>query len=120
MKVGVPKEIMPGETRVAATPETTRKLRAKGLAVAVENRAGEGAHFTDDAYRMAGAEILDLLTSLSGEGDRTVIVVTHDAEVAGRAGRVLRMHDGRLLPEQPGVQVGAETSDVLNGLSALS
>jgi putative ABC transport system ATP-binding protein len=67
-----------------------------------------------------GAEIMDLLTSLSGEGERTVIVVTHDAEIAGRAGRVLRMHDGRLLPEQPGVQVGAETSDVLNGLSALS
>jgi len=67
MKVGIPKEIMPGETRVAATPETTRKLRAKGLAVAVENRAGEGAHFTDDAYRMAGAEIVDQLSAFSAD-----------------------------------------------------
>lgn len=46
----------------------------------------------------AGAEIMDLLLSLSGDGGRTVIVVTHDAEIAGRAERVLRMHDGRLLP----------------------
>ena len=41
---------------------------------------------------------MDLLLSLSGEGGRTVIVVTHDAEIAGRAERVLRMHDGKLLP----------------------
>jgi len=45
-----------------------------------------------------GTEILDLLLSLSGGGGRTVIVVTHDADVAGRAERVLRTHDGRLVP----------------------
>ena len=45
-----------------------------------------------------GAEAMDLLFSLSGdEQRRTVIVVTHDAEVAGRARRVLRMQDGRLV-----------------------
>ena len=42
-----------------------------------------------------GAEILELLMSLSGEG-RTVIVVTHDTDVARRAHRVIRMQDGRL------------------------
>jgi ABC-type lipoprotein export system ATPase subunit len=57
-----------------------------------------------------GTEIMDLLLSLSGAGARTVIVVTHDAEVAGRAGRVLRMHDGRLVPAAGVVaQVGATT-----------
>jgi putative ABC transport system ATP-binding protein len=58
-----------------------------------------------------GVEIMDLLLSLSGDGGRTVIVVTHDAEVAGRAERVLRMHDGRLLPvpEDVGAAVGAES-----------
>ena len=45
-----------------------------------------------------GAEIIDLLLSLSEEGRRTVIVVTHDADIAGRAGRVIRMRDGRLVP----------------------
>jgi ABC-type lipoprotein export system ATPase subunit len=46
-----------------------------------------------------GAEIMDLLLSLSGdEHRRTVIVVTHDASVAARALRVIRMLDGRLVP----------------------
>ncbi|HUF01508.1 MAG TPA: ABC transporter ATP-binding protein [Gaiellaceae bacterium] len=45
-----------------------------------------------------GTEIMDLLLSLSGdEKQRTVIVVTHDAEVAARAQRVIRMQDGRLV-----------------------
>jgi ABC-type lipoprotein export system ATPase subunit len=47
-----------------------------------------------------GSEILDLLFSLSGSS-RTVVVVTHDAGVAGRARRVLRMQDGRLLDDAP-------------------
>jgi putative ABC transport system ATP-binding protein len=45
-----------------------------------------------------GAEIVDLLLSLSAQGRRTVIVVTHDLDVARRTGRVVRMQDGRLLP----------------------
>jgi ABC-type lipoprotein export system ATPase subunit len=45
-----------------------------------------------------GSEIMDLLLSLSGtEQRRTVIVVTHDADVADRAQRVIRMQDGRLV-----------------------
>ena len=45
-----------------------------------------------------GTEIMDLLLSLSGDKEqRTVIVVTHDADVAGRAQRVIRMQDGRLV-----------------------
>jgi len=47
-----------------------------------------------------GAEIIDLLLSLSAQGSRTVVVVTHDAEIAARARRVIRMHDGRLLPAE--------------------
>jgi predicted ABC-type transport system involved in lysophospholipase L1 biosynthesis ATPase subunit len=47
-----------------------------------------------------GAEIIDLLLSLSAEGRRTVVVVTHDVDIARRAGRVVRMQDGRLLPAE--------------------
>jgi putative ABC transport system ATP-binding protein len=50
-----------------------------------------------------GAEIMDLLLSLSADDGRTVLVVTHDTEIAGRAERVLRMHDGRLLSPLGGV-----------------
>jgi putative ABC transport system ATP-binding protein len=55
-----------------------------------------------------GAEIIDLLLSLSEQGRRTVIVVTHDSDVAGRAGRVIRMHDGRLLPAGESVTARAD------------
>jgi putative ABC transport system ATP-binding protein len=46
-----------------------------------------------------GAEIMELLLTLSG-GCRTVVVVTHDPEVAARAGRIVRMRDGRLVDDQ--------------------
>lgn len=57
--VGIPLETAAGETRVAATPITVKKLRGAGLAVAVECGAGLGAHFTDEAYREAGADVAD-------------------------------------------------------------
>jgi ABC-type lipoprotein export system ATPase subunit len=44
-----------------------------------------------------GAEIVELLLSLSGEGRRTVVVVTHDLEIAKRAHRIVRMRDGALV-----------------------
>ena len=47
-----------------------------------------------------GAEIIDLLLALSGEGRRTVVVVTHDSDIAERARRVVRMQDGHLLPTE--------------------
>jgi putative ABC transport system ATP-binding protein len=55
-----------------------------------------------------GAEIVDLLFSLSGDERRTVVVVTHDADVAGRAQRVLRMQDGRLVGSDVAAGVVAE------------
>ncbi len=57
MKVGIPTEVLEGETRVAATPETVKKLRALGLDVVVQGGAGLSSHFTDEAYRAAGAEL---------------------------------------------------------------
>ncbi len=57
MRIGVPKEIMPRETRVALVPETVARLVKAGLEVVVETGAGEAAGFTDDAYRQAGATI---------------------------------------------------------------
>jgi putative ABC transport system ATP-binding protein len=47
-----------------------------------------------------GTEIIDLLLSLSAAGRRTVVVVTHDPDIARRAGRIVRMRDGRLLPAE--------------------
>ena len=58
MLIGVLKEIMPGERRVAATPETAGKLIADGHKVLVEAGAGGGAFFSDAQYAAAGAEIV--------------------------------------------------------------
>nr|WP_199861544.1 Re/Si-specific NAD(P)(+) transhydrogenase subunit alpha [Pseudomonas sp. CFBP 13710] len=55
--IGVPLETQQGETRVAATPETIKKLVAQGHAVTVEHGAGVLASVTDDAYQAAGATI---------------------------------------------------------------
>ena len=56
MRIGVPAETRPGETRVAATPETVKKLAAKHQIV-VQSGAGLSASITDEAYAAAGAQI---------------------------------------------------------------
>ncbi len=57
MLIGVPKEILQDERRVAMSPETTRRLVAAGYDVLVETSAGVGSLATDDAYVQAGARI---------------------------------------------------------------
>jgi H+-translocating NAD(P) transhydrogenase subunit alpha len=57
MKVSVPKESAPGETRVAIVPEVVKKLTAGGVEVVIEPGAGENAHVLDSALQEAGAKI---------------------------------------------------------------
>ena len=57
MKIGIPAETRPGETRVAATPETVKKLIAAKHSVVVQAGAGVAASVTDDAFAAAGAMI---------------------------------------------------------------
>jgi len=59
MKVGVPKETVAGERRVALVPDVVAKLVKDGHAVVVEQGAGVAAGFPDDAYRAAGASLGD-------------------------------------------------------------
>ncbi len=56
--VGVPREIKTAEHRVAMTPDGVRELEQHGIEVYVETGAGEGAAFSDDDYRAAGADIV--------------------------------------------------------------
>ncbi len=67
MLIGVPAETAAGETRVAVTPETAKKLVAQGHRVLVQSGAGVAASATDDAYRAAGAEIVDADAALGAE-----------------------------------------------------
>jgi NAD(P) transhydrogenase subunit alpha len=58
MKIGIPKEIRPGERRVAATPDTVGRLLKLGFEVHVESQAGAGASFSDDDYTSVGANVV--------------------------------------------------------------
>lgn len=57
MKLGIPVESRDGETRVAATPETIKKLIAAKHEVLVESGAGIQSSITDEAYLAAGAKL---------------------------------------------------------------
>lgn len=58
MRIGVPKEIKPQESRVGLTPTSVREVVAHGHEVFVESGAGAGIGMDDDAYRRAGAEVV--------------------------------------------------------------
>ncbi|HLL55716.1 MAG TPA: Re/Si-specific NAD(P)(+) transhydrogenase subunit alpha, partial [Myxococcaceae bacterium] len=57
-RIGVPRETATGERRVAATPESVKRLRELGFEVLVEKGAGEQAGFVDDAFVKAGATVV--------------------------------------------------------------
>lgn len=59
IRIGVPKESVAGETRVALTPLTVKKLKKLGVQVAIESGAGLSASIPDAAYVAEGAEIVD-------------------------------------------------------------
>ena len=85
MRMAVPKERRATEARVAATPETVRKLIGLGLSVAVEKGAGLAAGIPDAAYAEAGAEIApDAAAVLAGAG----IVLKVRAPLAAGEGEV--------------------------------
>ena len=64
MLIGVPLETAAGETRVAVTPETAKKLKAQGHTIRVQAGAGVAASVTDAAFEAAGAEITDATGAL--------------------------------------------------------
>jgi NAD(P) transhydrogenase subunit alpha len=59
MLIGIPAEITAGETRVAITPETAKKLIAQGHTIRVQSGAGVAASVPDDAFRAVGVDITD-------------------------------------------------------------
>lgn len=59
MRIGVPKERLANETRVAATPKTVEQLLKLGFTVAIESGAGKLASFDDNAFTQAGATVVD-------------------------------------------------------------
>ena len=67
MLIGVPLESAAGETRVAMTPETAKKLKAQGHQLRVQAGAGVAASATDEAYAAAGADVVDRAAAFACE-----------------------------------------------------
>ena len=67
--IGIPREIMHGERRVAATPETVTKMIQEGGRVLVEKGAGLGSFFSDEQFAAAGAELTDDVLRMVYKGD---------------------------------------------------
>ena len=68
-RIAVTRERREGESRVAVTPETVKKLSALGFEVAIEAGAGAGASIPDDDYRAAGAEVVAGLEAALSSAD---------------------------------------------------
>src|SRR6266702_2042284 len=69
MNIGVPKETVANERRVALTPDVAGRLAKSGLTVLVERAAGEAASFDDAAYRAAGATVVATAAEVFGQSD---------------------------------------------------
>ncbi|GAA0519302.1 Re/Si-specific NAD(P)(+) transhydrogenase subunit alpha [Pigmentiphaga daeguensis] len=91
MKIGVPTEIRPGETRVAATPETVKKMSAGGNQVLVQAGAGRLASFPDEAYAAAGATLVPDAAQVYAQAELVLKVqAPQESELAQlRAGQIL-------------------------------
>ena len=91
MRIGVPAETRPGETRVAVTPETIRKLIAARHSVAVQARAGVAAGIPDVDFQSAGAAIVATAAPIYSESDIILKVRPPEASELGllRRGSIL-------------------------------
>ena len=69
MIVGVPREVMESEYRVAMTPVGVHELATEGHSVVVERTAGEGSSIPDDAFARAGATLVDTAADVWGQAD---------------------------------------------------
>jgi len=74
MKIGVPRETIPGEKRVAVTPEVASKLAKGGFEVTIETGAGQAAGFSDSDYKSAGAAVAPTAAAALGDADAVLKV----------------------------------------------
>jgi len=107
--IGVPREIFPGEKRVATVPDVVTKLTKLGFAVVVEQGAGDLADLSDQAYEQAGASIAPSAAALWSGSDIVFKVRAPTAE------EVALMHEGQTLI---GFLWPAQNPDLMQQLAA--
>ena len=97
MIIGIPKEIMHDEARVAATPETVGKFVQEGFEVLVERHAGDGALYTDEEYIQAGAKLIDDPQEIYDRAEMILKVKEPLMNEAKKKHEVDMMHKGQVL-----------------------
>ena len=97
MNIAVPREITPGEKRVALIPEVVARLVKDGNSISVEQSAGESAGFPDDAYRAAGATILSDVAALYSAADAVIKVQRPRREAKSGIDEVALLRPGSTL-----------------------
>ncbi len=95
MKIAIPKERMPGETRVATSPDVVKKFVGLGLEVVVEQRAGQDAAMTDAEFRDAGAAIAEDETAALKDAD--VVLKVQRPVIDGALNEVALLKRGAIL-----------------------
>lgn len=104
MKLVVAKERRPAEKRVAATPDSVKKLIALGLDVHIEHGAGLRSRFSDELYREAGAKVSDNLAELYRHAAIVLKVqrplLPHEAAEYGEANELALLEKNTLLISQ--------------------
>jgi NAD(P) transhydrogenase subunit alpha len=114
MKIAIPKERRDGELRVAAVPDTAKKLIALGYDVVVETNAGEGSSLPDSLYQDAGATIAPDAKSALADAD-IVLKIQRPMTAAEGTDEVGLLKDGAVLICQLNALTEAETVAALTG-----
>ena len=119
MKISIVKERRPHETRVAATPETVKKLKALGAEITIEAGAGTAAAYTDQAYADAGATIVPDAAAAFAAGD-IVFKIQRPMSAAEGADELALLRQGQTLMAPLGALTNKDLVETLAGKGVTS
>lgn len=97
MQIAVPREVASGETRVALTPDVIQQLTGAGHNILVERGAGDAAGFQDDAYRSAGAQLIDDAATLYAAAEMVLKIQRPTSTDSDRRNEIALINEGTVL-----------------------
>ena len=97
MKIGIPKEIYPGEKRVATTPEVAKQLMKLGFEVYIETGAGNEANFSDKMYQSVGVNVLKNAKEIWTQSDIILKVRGPENSSGFKSGEISLLKENQIL-----------------------
>ena len=97
MKIGIPKEIYPGEKRVATTPEVAKQLIKLGFDVAIESGAGVNANLSDEMYSSVGVSVLKSAKEIWSSSDIILKVRGPESGAGFKSGEIDQLKENQVL-----------------------